>query len=102
MIRRPPRSTLFPYTTLFRSGDSQFVVTCDNHQQRRWRNAGNPDDRLTDPHGPERLLRHLVFPDAFRNGLKIEIDRVLAAVGGSNRHVDNNCLTASWHSVRPP
>src|SRR5258707_9992956 len=24
MIRRPPRSTLFPYTTLFRSG--QFVV----------------------------------------------------------------------------
>src|SRR3712207_8547753 len=23
MIRRPPRSTLFPYTTLFRSGDLQ-------------------------------------------------------------------------------
>src|SRR3712207_7670381 len=23
MIRRPPRSTLFPYTTLFRSGPSQ-------------------------------------------------------------------------------
>src|SRR2546427_4995271 len=24
MIRRPPRSTLFPYTTLFRSGGSRF------------------------------------------------------------------------------
>src|SRR2546429_1656356 len=24
MIRRPPRSTLFPYTTLFRSGDVVF------------------------------------------------------------------------------
>src|SRR2546430_14135203 len=24
MIRRPPRSTLFPYTTLFRSGASSF------------------------------------------------------------------------------
>src|SRR3712207_8851812 len=24
MIRRPPRSTLFPYTTLFRSGDDRF------------------------------------------------------------------------------
>src|SRR5256885_11881222 len=23
MIRRPPRSTLFPYTTLFRSGETQ-------------------------------------------------------------------------------
>src|SRR3712207_9382057 len=27
MIRRPPRSTLFPYTTLFRSGES--VRGCD-------------------------------------------------------------------------
>src|SRR5690242_21418653 len=25
MIRRPPRSTLFPYTTLFRSGDREVV-----------------------------------------------------------------------------
>src|SRR5256885_6436421 len=25
MIRRPPRSTLFPYTTLFRSADRGFV-----------------------------------------------------------------------------
>ena len=27
MIRRPPRSTLFPYTTLFRSADSLSNVT---------------------------------------------------------------------------
>src|SRR3712207_7246904 len=27
MIRRPPRSTLFPYTTLFRSGRSQRAQT---------------------------------------------------------------------------
>src|SRR5436309_16099400 len=26
MIRRPPRSTLFPYTTLFRSRNDQFLV----------------------------------------------------------------------------
>src|SRR2546428_8799660 len=25
MIRRPPRSTLFPYTTLFRSGTGRFL-----------------------------------------------------------------------------
>src|SRR3712207_8699437 len=25
MIRRPPRSTLFPYTTLFRSGDAHVL-----------------------------------------------------------------------------
>src|SRR5690349_22499839 len=35
MIRRPPRSTLFPYTTLFRSG---VVVRGDgNHARRRLR-----------------------------------------------------------------
>src|SRR2546429_5699801 len=28
MIRRPPRSTLFPYTTLFRSGECDVVVIC--------------------------------------------------------------------------
>src|SRR3989442_3140245 len=26
MIRRPPRSTLFPYTTLFRSGNQQLAT----------------------------------------------------------------------------
>src|SRR3712207_7907066 len=27
MIRRPPRSTLFPYTTLFRSSHSRYIHT---------------------------------------------------------------------------
>src|SRR2546430_2060098 len=34
MIRRPPRSTLFPYTTLFRSGVEIFVVAQDAPWQR--------------------------------------------------------------------
>src|SRR5438034_2298632 len=38
MIRRPPRSTLFPYTTLFRSGEGP-------GRQRRW----EPGDLLADP-----------------------------------------------------
>src|SRR2546430_9289230 len=29
MIRRPPRSTLFPYTTLFRSGLGAFAVSAE-------------------------------------------------------------------------
>src|SRR3712207_7336276 len=43
MIRRPPRSTLFPYTTLFRSrGLSALSTTCVPGEMRnvgsRWRN----------------------------------------------------------------
>src|SRR3712207_8816999 len=30
MIRRPPRSTLFPYTTLFRSGEQTFAIGREN------------------------------------------------------------------------
>src|SRR2546429_6784500 len=37
MIRRPPRSTLFPYTTLFRSGEREEVrrIVLILHAQRR-------------------------------------------------------------------
>src|SRR2546430_3826762 len=34
MIRRPPRSTLFPYTTLFRS-DELFILTQPAHLQKQ-------------------------------------------------------------------
>src|SRR5690349_22098509 len=33
MIRRPPRSTLFPYTTLFRSRDAPHPANQRHHQQ---------------------------------------------------------------------
>src|SRR3712207_7113577 len=35
MIRRPPRSTLFPYTTLFRSGDRGLVAVQARKPRRR-------------------------------------------------------------------
>src|SRR5258708_34097211 len=37
MIRRPPRSTLFPYTTLFRSRDAQPPVLCGLLQRNQAR-----------------------------------------------------------------
>src|SRR2546426_473996 len=35
MIRRPPRSTLFPYTTLFRSGRTT-IVAASRSRSRKW------------------------------------------------------------------
>src|SRR5688572_31565344 len=40
MIRRPPKSTLFPYTTLFRSGG------CGSHHARWRRSAPSPEPRV--------------------------------------------------------
>src|SRR3712207_8852936 len=54
MIRRPPRSTLFPYTTLFRSGFSYSRVReqCADRQQddggsRRWARVGRTGSATT-------------------------------------------------------
>src|SRR5260370_19201804 len=46
MIRRPPRSTLFPYTTLFRSpfvGDAWDLTHGDQRNERRPRRRGAHD-----------------------------------------------------------
>src|SRR5438132_6864631 len=52
MIRRPPRSTLFPYTTLFRSG---CPLRARRRRRARRRSAGCRDDRRR----PDvRLPRH--------------------------------------------
>src|SRR3712207_7204065 len=40
MIRRPPRSTLFPYTTLFRSDRLAFAVTEGIAEERVWLDPG--------------------------------------------------------------
>src|SRR5690348_17751392 len=48
MTRRPPRSTLFPYTTLFRSGD--WLGGARNGQTPSWRNREQPARRISIQH----------------------------------------------------
>src|SRR5260370_4523694 len=55
MIRRPPRSTLFPYTTLFRS-------CCDSMLRwppRAWRPASSPDSQTRSEEHTSELQSHL-------------------------------------------
>src|SRR3712207_7845802 len=40
MIRRPPRSTLFPYTTLFRSKGERWAQAPGRHKRRVRRQGG--------------------------------------------------------------
>src|SRR5688572_31440749 len=54
MIRRPPRSTLFPYTTLFRSGA---VVRSGPAHLGRFDQAAQPD-RLNDADDRQRSEEH--------------------------------------------
>src|SRR3989441_2464993 len=58
MIRRPPRSTLFPYTTLFRS-----LSATAQGQRSRYRGPGAADEPTFVMAGP-----HTVVSDTAANG----------------------------------
>src|SRR2546422_2570138 len=49
MIRRPPRSTLFPYTTLFRSA-AEAEIDADQRRERHEEQQARPG-QLEAPHG---------------------------------------------------
>src|ERR1051326_114496 len=89
MIRRPPRSTLFPYTTLFRSGQIRLLPTkavakettsvglkvegLDLHSARlAWEAQGhdaafgNPLSFVPEKDGPKWVEAKVQFPDGRR------------------------------------
>src|SRR2546430_14105554 len=61
MIRRPPRSTLFPYTTLFRSSVRRVL------EQEKWQVAGASNGRFALEHlaesSPDVIVLDLVMPE---------------------------------------
>src|SRR2546429_5357554 len=60
MIRRPPRSTLFPYTTLFRS-EARVRRDADRHAHRAARPGAAGPDARSEEHTSELQSRlHLV------------------------------------------
>src|SRR3712207_7205406 len=84
MIRRPPRSTLFPYTTLFRSHGRQVLVA--RHpgvlDRRPLGQVGRVDlgHRPDQPQGPVRQL--LGEP-----GQQLEVDRKSTRLNSSHANI---------------
>src|SRR3712207_7818543 len=60
MIRRPPRSTLFPYTTPFRSGRRKVRTSSGRSEKPAFSAAASPQDISND------RLRHATSPRAIR------------------------------------
>src|SRR5690348_18060918 len=60
MIRRPPRSTLFPYTTLFRSGkDGKFLV--DWSTSYNLVGGGRSEEHTSELQSPVHLVCRLLL-----------------------------------------
>src|SRR5256885_13181512 len=73
MIRRPPRSTLFPYTTLFRSGQAQPPLRQAVWHRARW-GSQRSEEHTSELQSPCNLVCRLLLekknkPTAARSGL---------------------------------
>src|SRR5256885_12856351 len=63
MIRRPPRSTLFPYTTLFRSSPSAKRGSCSPQRGRakRAHRCGRSEEHTSELQSPCNLVCRLLL-----------------------------------------
>src|SRR6267154_5841633 len=59
MIRRPPRSTLFPYTTLFRSFSCPGKFSPRRRQKRQ--NAGRSEEHTSELQSPVHIVCRLLL-----------------------------------------
>src|SRR5688572_31628116 len=85
MIRRPPRSTLFPYTTLFRSGprhaDSEQRRQLHLHPGAQLQRAGRSEEHTSELQSQSNLVCRLLLE---KKKIKINIK--------SNIHTTRNKL----------
>src|SRR2546430_12475282 len=86
MIRRPPRSTLFPYTTLFRSHRDEAAARLDpsrvvgDGRDRRRRRADDGLDRRSEEHTSELQSQSNIVCRLLLEKKKITIAGITAGV----------------------
>src|SRR3989454_7692963 len=93
MIRRPPRSTLFPYTTLFRSVEPR---------EREREHARSVADRLAVPQHPPRahvgdLERHADRKSTRLNSSHLVISYAVFCLKKKKRHQSHSPTSSSYH-----
>src|SRR3712207_8840070 len=96
MIRRPPRSTLFPYTTLFRS-DKATASQILSHYARRW----GVEVTIKELKGGLHLGRMQVTRDAGRVQRSVTLDRKSTRLNSSHANISYAvfCLKKKTHLV---
>src|SRR5256885_14212172 len=82
MIRRPPRSTLFPYTTLFRSGPVEMLDRLLGAAERAL-GVGDVQQQGADPVVGDPVVRHHL-EGLFR---VLQPLRAVALMGGAVRRI---------------
>src|SRR5436853_4365218 len=98
MIRRPPRSTLFPYTTLFRSLPQKRCADLPDANSGSGRSCLAP---RSEEHTSElQSLRHLVCRLLLEKKKKTSLDRTIIRSFQCSRRSPTGCsATQEYHSA---
>src|SRR2546429_2471090 len=101
MIRRPPRSTLFPYTTLFRShlrGGQLCAAECVNSpgEFMAARKADRKSTRLNSSHG---YISYAVFCLKKKNNQSPHLRFIRLQLHKDLQHIDKNTDTLATHDI---
>src|SRR6266699_6285922 len=72
MIRRPPRSTLFPYTTLFRSWRLAHLSHRRNATQPKWFRAARSEEHTSELQSRPHLVCRLLLEK--KNNIATSVD----------------------------
>src|SRR3712207_7047070 len=90
MIRRPPRSTLFPYTTLFRSKMARPAFYIENQL-----GGENPHDRLDPRTSAEMIQEHV------RHGIELRSEEHTSELQSRQYLVCRLLLEKKKHLTHP-
>src|SRR5438876_8428443 len=101
MIRRPPRSTLFPYTTLFRSESDTGVFAGVMYQDY---GLGTPpvpwrsEEHTSELQSPVHLVCRLLLEKKKKKKIKNELDNTQTTKYNKNEKQSRNiCILKSVH-----
>src|SRR5258708_17369463 len=102
MIRRPPRSTLFPYTTLFRSRRERRRAppSAGAIRRRTSRRAGRSEEHTSELQSPDHLVCRLLLEKKKELAAKILAPRYRLVEwqrSGTANHVDSVQVLLSRH-----
>src|SRR5260363_452807 len=90
MIRRPPRSTLFPYTTLFRSplhrGFDGLICSLQNGEVFGWRS----EEHTSELQSPDHLVCRLLLEKKKQKKLRTEYKQKQKKHKGKSEQNTNN------------
>src|SRR5690348_18031078 len=99
MIRRPPRSTLFPYTTLFRSwvsarpsSSSDFTMMCTIVEQARSRpwSRSRSEEHTSELQSPVHLVCRLLLEKKKKKKKKRNINKNIKQTEANKNNTPNH------------